>query len=108
MVSPARADITQERLAAINADSLTPLVRQALNQPDVVVTQWRYAQLQGGVGGGTFGSAIYRFEGDTQEQGAALAWALILKVLYRQDDQALTDSHYWKREALAYQSEWLS
>jgi hypothetical protein len=96
--------LTERRLATLDTPALTPIVQRALNNPAAEVTGWEYSPLQGGAGGGTFGSAVYRFAGDSRGQ----AWSLILKVLYRQNDQSITDGQYWKREAHAYQSNWLS
>ncbi len=103
-----RSDVTRQRLAALSAADLTPLVQRALNMPSAALNGWRFAPLQAGSGGGTFTTITYRFEGEAHAQGKTLAWSLILKVLYSVDGQSMTDSRYWKREAHAYQSGWLA
>jgi hypothetical protein len=108
MGSQSRADVTQQRLAALTTAALTPLVRQALNTPDAVLDGWRFSPLQGSSGGGTFTTIVYRFQGVAHHPGSAQPWSLILKVLYAVDGQDVSDSRYWKREAHAYQSGWLA
>jgi hypothetical protein len=89
------------RLQMIDSIVLTPLVRKALKQDDVVVVDWKYDTLQGG----SFNSEIYRFAGSAQRGDNVLPWSLILKVIRSPDGtDDPTSLNYWKREALAHQS----
>lgn len=108
MDGQASAMVTQQRLDAISPATLTPLVQSASNSLTAIITQWSCSQLQGGVGGGTFGTAIYRFEGECHDQENTITWSFILKVLYPIENQHPAHSHYWKREVHAYQSGWLT
>jgi hypothetical protein len=93
------------QLAAIDLVALTPIVQGALNSDTVELASWDCEQLPGGVGAGT---AVHRFAGQARDQGQAVSWSLILKVLHPQvygDD--LSAWNYYRREADAYQSGWL-
>jgi hypothetical protein len=88
-------------LKTIDSIMLTPLVRTALKQDDVVVNDWKYDTLQGG----SFNSEIYRFAGSAHRGAEVRPWSLILKVIRSPDNTDDPASlNYWKREALAYQS----
>ena len=85
----------------IDSIMLTPLVRSALKQDDVVVFDWKDDALQGG----SFNSKTYRFSGNAHSGEDVLPWSLILKVIRSPDGKDDPASlNYWKREALAYQS----
>lgn len=93
------------RIAAIDAPILTPLVRRALRRDAAEVTTWAADRIYGGLG---FAAAIYRVSGDAQDAGERVPWSLILKITPRpegRDDPS--DARYWKREALVYRSGFL-
>lgn len=103
----------QTLLAAIDRNTLTPLVRSAVNSETVEVIDWDVEQLHGGFG---LASAIYRVAGQARDRDRdpdndrvrIVPWSLILKAVYPvQGNTQVTDSHYYKREVRAYQSGWL-
>jgi hypothetical protein len=93
-----------ERLAAVDATTLTPLVRRALQDDSVAVTDIAFAPLAGGFARSTVGGrGTFRFSGTAGSK----PWSLILKVLGRKNGTGSDDPrewNYWKREILAYQS----
>ncbi len=98
-------DEQPHRLQAINQTILTPLVRQALGNDALVVTNWTYQPIYGGAG---LLAHIYRIAGDAQAGEQVVPWSLILKI----SQTALgspdpTHTRYWKREPLVYQSGFL-
>ena len=99
------AETRETQLAAVDQDTLTPLVQRALNSGTFKVADWTFEPLHGGIGEGT---AIYRFSGEGDDQGQTIPWSLILKILPPEGgsaDPAAWD--YYKREAAAYRSGWL-
>ena len=102
----------QERLKAVDAALLTPLVRQALADNCAEVLDWNFAPLTGGMvqeRGGSYG--VYRFRGQARSGAAVRPWSLVLKataaaVLAANPFTGAEESHpyYWKREVLVYQS----
>ena len=93
-------------LTAIDGATLTPLVQGALGSERVEVIDWACEQLHGGAG---IGTAIYRLTGQGRDQGQAVPWSLILKMLHPQDPgDDPTCWNYYKREADAYRSGWLA
>jgi len=99
---------SERHLRAIHTATLTPVVRRATDSPTMEISRWNCDPLQGGIGGGAGGTAIYRFSGEGTDQGKSVRWSLILKILYSRIGESPSDSHYWRREAEAYQSGWLS
>ncbi len=92
-------------LQSIDSATLTPLVRQALDSDAVEVVDWSCQQFRGDAGWGSGLWGVYRFSGEAQDHGQATPWSLILKTAAaRPDRDDPSDSHYWKREVLAYQS----
>ena len=92
----------EARLHAIDQARLTPLVRQALGNDALEVTDWRYGPLVGG----SFGdSLLYRWTGNAHDPASTkrIPWAIILKHVSR---RAELDSG--TREARAYQSQLLA
>jgi hypothetical protein len=90
-----------DSLKMIDSIMLTQLVRKVLKHDDAMVDDWKYDALQGA----SFNSGTYRFSGNAHSGDDILPWSLILKVTRSpdgKDDPATLD--YWKREALAYQS----
>src|SRR5438034_782446 len=94
------------QLEQIDQETLTPLVRRVLASETATILDWSHQQLAGGWGGGVGGTALYRFSGHAHDRGTTVLWTLILKVLQARADEPPSDSHYWKREAEAYQSGW--
>ena len=99
-------DATNVRLAAVDDDLLTPIVRSVLRNGAADLVRWRCAQIHGGAGGGAGASAtaVYRYSGQALAQGNLLPWSVILKVLKTKDGDTPSASHYWRREADAYLS----
>jgi hypothetical protein len=95
------------QLQAIDQTALTPIARRALGSETIEVTHWDYQQIHGGIGGGVFGTAIYRLAGQGRDQGKTAPWSVILKVLWARADSDESDCYYWRREADAYRSGWL-
>ena len=94
----------QEQVAAIDCNTLSPLVQQTLNTRAVEILQWTTEQLHGG----TFG-VVTRFRGEAIADGTQLPWSLILKIVHNAsaaplDRSVPTNSRYWRREPLVYQS----
>src|SRR5689334_5751306 len=100
------------RLDTLDAAALTPIVRQALDRPAAIVTEWQYRSL--GILTGTATGGLYLFTGTARDGAASLLpWAAVLKITGRpaRGDGGMTDpTHglYWKREALLYQSDLLA
>jgi hypothetical protein len=88
--------ILPDQLQALDAATLTPILRSASGSPTVEAGQWSYHRLYGS--GITQG--IFRFAGIGQDGGRSLPWSLILKVLAPSGGNP-GDS---EREASAYQS----
>ena len=91
---------TLAQLQALDHETLTPLVRQALGSDSVMLVDWQVAPFGAGAG-----QCVYRFAGSAQEQGKTVPWSLIAKVATAStsvDDPSA--GRYWKREMLASQS----
>jgi hypothetical protein len=89
-------------LGSIDKGILAPLVRKALGSETVNVGEWQCQWLRGGA---SLAEGVFRFAGTGHDQGKTMPWSLVLKVIRPVppvDDPS--HSHYWKREALAYQS----
>jgi hypothetical protein len=87
----------------IDRSVLTPLVQQALGREDAEIDTWQVQPVTGGV---ELTASLQRFSGEARAVTTQLPWSLILKIVQRpsgQDDNP-QGLHYWKREALAYQS----
>lgn len=93
-----------DRLAAIDAAALTPLVRMALRDDAVSVTDFAITPFSGGFATGTVGGyGTYKVSGTAGTR----PWSLVLKVLGRIVGAGSDDPrewNYWKREILVYQS----
>ena len=101
------AETQAGQLDTIDQAVLTPLVQRALDRPTIQVTEWDVQQIHGGIGGGLFASAIFRFTGQARDQGQTVPWSLILKTFSPAADAAPDSPYYPRREAQAYQSGWL-
>jgi hypothetical protein len=89
----------------INQATLTPVVRQALDNPTVEIVDWCCEQLHRGAGAG---AGVYRFSGTGRGQAGATEWSLILKVVQpAPGGDNISSWNYYKREADAYRSGWL-
>jgi hypothetical protein len=93
-------------LAAVNENTLTPLVQRALDAPSARVLSWECQPIYAGRG---IGTAVYRFSGQAHHQGKTVPWSLILKVL-NEDSVRADPAHpeWWRREAEAYRSGYLA
>ena len=92
------------QLNAINKDTLTPLVRSALNSKTVEVINWDYKQLHSSGGEWT---AIYRFTGEGRDKNRTISWSLILKTLrFKGRSTDISAWNYYRREVDAYRSGW--
>lgn len=101
-------DDLETRVAAIDHETLTPIVRQALNADADEILEWEVQPIHGG----SFGT-VYRFVGGVGRVGSTLPWSLILKVVHTSGDEPIdrgapSNIRYWKREPLAYQSGFLA
>jgi len=68
-----KAELTQKRLATVDSAHLTPMVRKLLGSVTVTLGKWDYQPVTGGVGAGLFGTAIYRFSGQGDDQGVPVS-----------------------------------
>jgi hypothetical protein len=99
----------EDLLQTLDAATLTPIVRRALDRPGVAVETRHGTLLHQGTGIMTGG--VYRIEGTAREEdGETWSWSVILKIIGLGNGPAapmLADPRhalYWKREALAYGS----
>lgn len=87
---------------------LTPVVRRLFGRDDVYVIDWQVSSLAGGFASDTVGGeGTVRVQGTADVGSEALDWSVVLKTLSRAPDVGSEDPqdwHYWKREALAYES----
>ncbi len=97
---------------SIDASTLTPIVRTALQRASFQVQDWQASELGGGAGN-PVSLGLFRFKGSGQDQGTRLDWSVVLKVIQSPANVGWTNmgesddqSHwnYWRRELLAYQS----
>jgi len=88
----------------VNQETLTPVVRRMLGDDTAQIGDWQLQHLQGGVGGGIETTSVHQLEGQAQIKTGSVTWSVILKILHRHGDDDPTGSHYWRREADAYQS----
>ena len=93
---------SESGLASIEQESLTPIVRQALNSDSCNLIDWTYQTLHNGGDRGAGLSGVYRFAGNASESAETKPWSLILKVIGSEVHGG--DLQGGKRERLAYQS----
>lgn len=97
-------------LVNLDTQTLTPLVRAALNISTAEVESWQVSPI---TQGGASSASLYRITGTAHERDASVAWSLVVKVIEAaptsvhagnnaSDDP--THQYYWKRELLVYQS----
>lgn len=98
----------EQRVRAVDAVTLTPIVRQALSQPAAEVLDWTSAPLAGGAANseeGVIGRVL--FTGHAQTEQRVESWAIALKAFApprKIPPLAPSNLSYWKREVLAFQS----
>jgi len=88
----------------VNNETLTPVVRRMLGDDTAELGDWQLRHVQGGVGGGLETTSVHRLEGKAKITTGSVTWSVILKILNRHGDNDPAGSHYWRREADAYQS----
>ncbi len=89
------------QIDAIDASTITPLVRQLLQDQSAIVLDCTRQPLEGGFSG----SLLYRFRGQAQSAGQIKRWSVILKVISLENGGQTPETRdYWKREVLLYQS----
>jgi hypothetical protein len=93
------------RVENITKETLTPIVRDALDQPMVIPTTWEITPVHGGWGSAVGGTALYRIAGQTE---TGHAWSLVLKILYERPGETADSPYYWKREYELYRSHMLA
>jgi len=98
-----RSEPYLSQLEAVDTKTLTPMVRELLDDPALNVTNWTYKPILGGFGGAAGPSLIYRFSGQCKSDDEPKTWSLILKIILARDE-APTDPKYWKREYEVYRS----
>ena len=102
----------QAQLQAVDHSVLTPLVRQALDNPIASVLDWEQQSLGGGAANAAEGVlGRLHFSGRASVQQAIVPWSLVLKAFAPPSEYANGDPTawtYWKREVLTYQSGLLS
>jgi hypothetical protein len=87
----------------IAADLLTPVVSLSVGRPIAELSEWAIEPIHGGAGDNL---GVYRVAGEVVEDGTAVPWSVILKVIGRPERGGeLVDWNYWRREALFYQSD---
>ena len=94
-----------EVAAAIDAATLAPIVRQALDDEQAEVAEWEAQQLD--VVSGLPGyRGLFRFQGTASAAGDVKAWSAILKIARRHPTASDNPAHpgFWNREALAFSS----
>lgn len=93
-------------LAGVDAATLTPMVRELLNEPGAVVAgEWSCRPLGGGAGEGL---GLYRVTGSARVSGASRPWALVVKICAAAAGAEPEAWDYPARERLAYGSGLLS
>lgn len=90
---------------SIDLTTLTPIVRDALQDESADITNWSRQPIEGGLSGAT----VHRFQGQAQTAKALKPWSIILKIISKASaSQAVTDGEFWQREKLLYQSDLLT
>ncbi len=101
----------ETQLQAFDRAILTGFVRQSLNSETLEIDEWHVQPLHNATGIATGG--VYSVAGVGREQDGGREWSLILKVVRltqtgRIAGEDMAHALYWKREALAYQSDLLA
>lgn len=90
---------TLAQLQAVDQETLTPFVRQALGSDAATPTDWQVAAF----GNGAY-DCVYRFAGHAQTHEGTAPWSLVVKVASADGREDPAGVRYWQREALAYGS----
>ncbi len=86
----------------IDKDFLTPIVRNALKDDSAEVLEFNCQTILGGL---EAGSQVIRYQGKARTKDQVTPWSLIQKsIAYSAEHDDPGGTHYWKREALGYQS----
>ncbi|MBX0324045.1 hypothetical protein EGH21_13490 [Halomicroarcula sp. F13] len=104
---PGIGSAIEQRIASVDGETLTPIVRTVLDDGTATVAEWHRTPLHCGAGGGYFGTALFRFEGTAATRSGRSDWSVVLKVLAHRPGEAPSGHPYWKREAEAYRSDLL-
>jgi hypothetical protein len=94
-----------DTMPAVDAATLTPLVRRALGSDAHLDGTWRTSPLRGGFGG----QGLYRFDGQARVDDGIVPWSLVLKIsppLRLHDDPVAWNAP--QREVSAYGSGFLA
>jgi hypothetical protein len=75
----------------ISRETLTPIVRQALDRPAALPDTWEITPIHGGWGSAVGGTALYRVAGQTETGDT---WSVVLKVLYARPGEAVDSPYY--------------
>lgn len=101
----------EQQLAMLGAETLAPLVCQAVADERAELVDWSCCRLPvGALNPVTVG--VYRLSGNARCHGRLIPWSLILKIIQWIDLGAMgkgfiddpQDWNYWKREGLVHQS----
>lgn len=105
---PGIGSAIEQRVDAIDTEALTPVIRAVLDDETANVDEWNRKQMPGGVGGGYYGTALFRFDGTATTRSETREWSVVLKILAERPGEKPSEHPYWKREAEAYRSNLLS
>jgi hypothetical protein len=87
----------------INPNRLRKVVSLMLGSKSLKLKDWHYEPILGGL---EFTNAIYRCHGVADSGDQTIPWSLITKITSKEDQSNDPKAYrYWKREALAYQSD---
>src|SRR5574341_1350202 len=99
------------QVPAIDRTILTSMVRKALRSDALEIADWCAQLLHNELGGG---GSVYLISGTACDHEEQVEWSVVLKIVSappRCDDERggesghhISDSNYWKREPLFYQS----
>ena len=86
----------------IKPNQLSEVVSKSLGVESVKLKDWHYEPLLGGL---EFANSLYRWKGSAITGDQTIPWSLIEKITTKEDQSKHPQGYrYWKREALAYQS----
>ncbi len=87
----------------LNESILAPIACRVLGEENARLVSWRSEELYG-IGGGLYGSRLYRISGKAESRGCSRPWSGILKIIKVSANDQPTDAYYWKREIEVYGS----
>ena len=100
------ADEMMATLEAIDPALLTEVVREDQRSPEFDITQWSVKRLSDK--GIINPDGLWLFSGQGQDSAGSRAWAVVLKILQRPEQEPpLSDLWHWKRELFLAQSKML-